>query len=133
MEEIVKWLETNIAYFANIVIYLLEFIGIISIVVGAIRAIILLFDDTIHKKHHNIKISLANALSLGLEFKMGAEIIKTVVIHEPSELVVLGAIIILRALLAFLIHWEIKVEKKEENELREACRVLKDKDETNNE
>ena len=36
-----------------------------------------------------------------------------ILVREPKELLVLGAIILLRAALTFLIHWEIKNEKKE--------------------
>ena len=61
---------------------------------------------------YNIKISLGNSLALGLEFKMGAEIIKTVIVRSLDELLILAFIIILRAILAVLIHWEIKTEKK---------------------
>ena len=57
-------------------------------------------------------IDLGKALSLALEFKMGAEIIKTVIIHNLNELAILGIVIIIRALLAFLIHWEIRLEEK---------------------
>ncbi len=43
---------------------------------------------------------------------MGAEILKTVLIHEMSEIYVLGAIILLRAILTMLIHFELKAEEK---------------------
>ena len=56
----------------------------------------------------DIKFQLANGLALSLEFKMAAEILKTVLVRELNELVVLGAVIILRALLSFLIHFEMK-------------------------
>nr|MCR5515284.1 DUF1622 domain-containing protein [Lachnospira sp.] len=48
-----------------------------------------------------------------LEFKLGGEVLRTVVVREWAELGILGAIILLRAALTFLIHWEIKNEKKE--------------------
>ena len=44
----------------------------------------------------------------------GAEIIKTIVGNELKEFLILGIIIILRALLSILIHWEITTEEKEE-------------------
>ncbi len=44
---------------------------------------------------------------------MGGEVLRTVVVREWSELGILGAIIVLRGLLTFLIHWEISNEKKE--------------------
>ena len=50
---------------------------------------------------------------------MGAEILKTVVVREMTELIILGVVIVLRAILAFLIHWEIKNEKKESGEYYE--------------
>ena len=62
--------------------------------------------------HYPIKLSLGNSLALGLEFKMGAEILKTVMIQEINEIMILGAIIILRALLSILIHYEVKSEKE---------------------
>ena len=45
---------------------------------------------------------------------MGAEIIKTVIIHNLEELAILGIVIVIRALLAFIIHWEIHLEEKTE-------------------
>ena len=80
-----------------------------------------------------MKITLAQALSLGLEFKMGAEIINTVVIREASELIILGAIILLRAILAIIIHWEIKTERKDEMENVEVSKVLKEENDSSEE
>ena len=64
-------------------------------------------------------IELGKTLALALEFKMGAEIIKTVIVHDLKELAVLGIVIAIRALLAFLIHWEMKMEKAEEEDHKE--------------
>lgn len=44
---------------------------------------------------------------------MGGELLRTVVVREWKELVILGAIILMRAAMTFLIQWEIKNEKKE--------------------
>lgn len=41
----------------------------------------------------------------------GGEVLRTAIVREPSELVILGAIILLRGALTFLIHWEIKTEE----------------------
>ena len=61
-----------------------------------------------------IRLNLANGLALGLEFKLGSEILRTVVVRELNELLIVGGIIILRAALTFLIHWEIKEEHSKE-------------------
>ena len=98
--------------FAKIVVAILELLGIIVILCGAIKSIYSMFYAFIKHRKYNIKISLGNSLALGLEFKMGAEIIKTVIVRSLDELLILAFIIILRAILAVLIHWEIKMEKK---------------------
>ena len=66
------------------------------------------------KAPKNVIIELGRSLALALEFKMGAEIVNTVIIKDLRELIILAIIIALRALLALLIHWEIKNEKAEE-------------------
>ena len=58
----------------------------------------------------NVKFHLANGLALSLEFKMAAEILKTVLVRSVQELVILGAVVLLRALLSLLIHFEMKEE-----------------------
>ena len=54
----------------------------------------------------------AQGIALALEFKLGGEVLRTVVVREWAELGILGAIIALRGLLTFLIHWEIKNEEQ---------------------
>ena len=60
-----------------------------------------------------VKFDLANGLATALEFKMATEILKTVLIREMSELLILGAVILLRAILSVLIPFEINSHKKE--------------------
>lgn len=62
------------------------------------------------------KIYLAKGLAMGLEFKMGSEILRTVVVREWKEIGIVAGIIALRAALTFLIHWEIKEEEKTEHD-----------------
>ena len=99
---------------AELVIYTLELIGILIVMIGSIRAIVLIFTSIKNKQQSNIVINLGKSLALALEFKMGAEIVNTVIVRDLSELGVLAIVIAIRALLAVLIHWEIKAEKKEE-------------------
>lgn len=94
---------------------ILEMIGIIIIIIGSFRALWRLVQSMIKKQPFHVVIDLGKALSLALEFKMGAEIIKTVIIHNLEELAILGVVIIIRALLAFIIHWEIRLEEKTES------------------
>ncbi len=58
------------------------------------------------------RIYLAKGLAMGLEFKLGSEILRTVIVRQWSEIAIVAGIIVLRAALTFLIHWEIKEEEK---------------------
>jgi len=59
-----------------------------------------------------LRLSLAQGLALGLEFKLGGEILRTVAIRTLNEVMVLGAIVLLRGAMSLLIHWEIRHFKK---------------------
>ena len=102
---------------AEITIITLELIGILIILIGAYKSIIRLFLNLRHTPHKtNIIIDLGKALALALEFKMGAEIVKTVIVRDLGELGILAIVIVIRAALAVLIHWEMKNERKAEAE-----------------
>ncbi|MBQ6775891.1 MAG: DUF1622 domain-containing protein [Synergistaceae bacterium] len=63
------------------------------------------------RRDPKIRLTLAKGIALALEFKLGGEVLRTVIVREWSELAILGAIILLRGTLTFLIHWEIKTEE----------------------
>ena len=49
---------------------------------------------------------------------LGSEILRTVIVRDLTEIITVAAIIVLRAALTFLIHWEIKEEKADEEALK---------------
>ena len=85
------------------IIHLLEAMGVIIILFGAARDFIWYFTG----KAVNVRLDLARSLALGLEFKLGGEILRTVIARDLHEIATVGAIIVLRGALSFLIHWEI--------------------------
>ena len=105
-------LEHYIELFLPEIVSILEIMGIIVISVGCLKAFYHYMKAYLTNKNYPLRIELANALALGLEFKMGAEILKTVLVRSFSEIYILGAIILLRALLSLMIHFEIKTEKE---------------------
>lgn len=117
MAQIVTYFKSFLYFAAEISANLLEFVGIIIIIAGSCRALIKLIKCLLERKSFHVVIDLGKALSLALEFKMGAEIIKTVIIHNLEELAMLGIVILIRALLAFIIHWEIRMEENAEERL----------------
>ena len=101
-------LEHFVASFVEILIPVCELMGISIVAVSAVTAFWRYARSLILRKPCNVKFQLANGMALSLEFKMAAEILKTVIIREFEELLVLGAVIGLRALLSLLIHFEMK-------------------------
>ena len=101
-------LEHIVSIILGILIPLCELIGIFVVAVSAISAFLHYLYGLIKKDGYDIKFQLANGLALSLEFKMAAEILKTVQVRDFEELTVLAIVIVLRALLSFLIHFEMK-------------------------
>ena len=90
------------------VISLCELMGIFVVAVSAIQAFTLYCRELVTHVPGHVKFQLANGLATSLEFKMAAEILKTVLVRDLNELLVLGAVILLRALLSLLIHFEMR-------------------------
>ena len=99
-----EWLGVMVNFF----VIMLEFMGLTVIVYTAVKS----FMGWI-KKDPATRLNLAEGLAMALSFKLGGEILRTVVVRDMSEIIQVGAIIILRAALTFLIHWEIKEENKD--------------------
>ena len=111
MAQIIEGMESILTYIVEIGIVLLELFGVCVLLFTAVKSFLLWL-----KKEESVRLDLAQGIALALEFKMGGEVLRTVLARERSELVILGAIILLRGVLTFLIHWEIKNEKKEQME-----------------
>lgn len=107
MEEIYQSSEVVLRYIVEFSTLLLELFGICILVFSAIKSFVFWI-----RRDDSIRLQLAQGIALALEFKLGGEVLRTVVVREWAELGILGAIILLRATLTFLIHWEIKNEKK---------------------
>lgn len=91
----------------------LEMVGVAIIVIGSVRALVAFILSKFNFEDEDVKIQLAQALALSLEFKLGAEILKTVTTRTIAELTVLSIIVILRVILSFVIHWEIKTSHED--------------------
>lgn len=101
-------LDKIIEVVLQVIIPILELMGIFVVAWSAIHAFWEYIMNTFCHGKYDLQFELATGLATSLEFKMAAEILKTVLVREMSELLILGAIIILRALLSLLIHFELK-------------------------
>ncbi len=102
-----EFLEELLSLIANAAILIFEFIGVGIIIQSGLASFIKFL-----RHSPDTKIYLAKGLAMGLEFKMGSEILRTVVVRQWKEIGLVAGIIALRAALTFLIHWEIKEEEK---------------------
>ncbi|SJZ41485.1 DUF1622 domain-containing protein [Garciella nitratireducens] len=93
-----------------IIIHLLEAMGVFIIFFSAVKAFFQYARRIFDFSDESIKINFARALALGLEFKMGAEILKTLLVRTLDEMFILASVVIIRIILTFVIHWEIKSE-----------------------
>ena len=88
-------------------ILLCEVIGVIMIVLTAIRGVIAWI-----RKNENARLIAAEGIAIALTFKMGGEVLRTVIVREWQELLILGAVVLLRVVMAVIIHFEIRAERQ---------------------
>ena len=108
MRHINEMMHETLAGLVNLFVIVLEFMGLIVIAYTGRKA----FIEWI-KHDRQTRLHLAEGLAMALEFKLGGEILRTVVVRDMAEIMQVGAIILLRAALTFLIHCEIKNEAAE--------------------
>ena len=109
MEAIIDLLKTIVHTAAEIGIVIAEVIGISILVITAVKCFIKYF-----RHDERVRLELAQGIALALEFKLGGEVLHTVTVSQDDwkALLFLGGIIVLRAILTLLLHWEIKVEEE---------------------
>ena len=93
------------------IIGILELMGIFVVAFSGLKAFWEYLQNTFKGKHYPLQFHLASGLATGLEFKMAAEILKTVLVQDLEELLTLGAVILLRGLLSLLIHVEMREDR----------------------
>ena len=108
MESIMSYLQMILETIAEIAILMFEYIGVGVIAASGVRGLM-----NYLRKRPDTRLILAEGLAMGLEFKLGSEILRTVIVRSLSEIAIVGGIIVLRATLTILLHWEIKNEKKD--------------------
>lgn len=107
MEEIFQNVYVYYEYVIKFIVIFIELITAGIICFTVIKSLI----DLCHGKE-DIRLEVSEGVSLALEFKLGSEVLRTLIVRELSELLVLGSIIVLMALLSVFIQWGIKNERK---------------------
>ncbi|MFW5976660.1 MAG: DUF1622 domain-containing protein [Bacillota bacterium] len=113
MDSIIHSLDLFLEYFSEIFMIILEFMGGFVIVMGSIIVFYHFFSPWSSEFSTRLRVRLGRITALGLEFYLGAEILKTVYIRRLSELYIITVIIILRILMALVVHWEMGLDFSE--------------------
>ena len=105
-------LHSLLEIIVNYGVVLFETAGVIVLLVAGVKGII-----NYCTKNPMTRLELAKGMAMGLELKLGREILRTVPVRTFEECALVAFIIVLRAALTFLLHWEIKTEAEDsENE-----------------
>lgn len=113
MEYLNSLFETLFNTTLPILIKIFELMGIVILVIGVFSAFFKYMKDLKKKEKTSIKYDLANSLVTALDFKLAAEILKTVIIRNMTELALVGTIFILRVVMTFVLERELKIEESE--------------------
>ena len=83
-----------------------EIIGALIILFYTIRALISL----LQKKHDESKDLLTTGISTGLSFLLASEVLNTIIAPDWSAIGMTCAILLMRAGMTLLVHWENQME-----------------------
>ena len=119
MEHFIHNLEGSLKLIATLVKFLLEGLGIFTVLFGVIingrQALFLLIHPNIYA-YLRIRARLGRALALALEFQLGADILATVVDPTYEDLGRLGAIAVIRTFLNYFLAKELEELRQEEQQ-----------------
>ncbi len=101
----------------------IELIGLSIIVFGVIKAIIDFIKYRFDFNAKQVKLDLLTAIALALEFFLAAEAISTIHFSGWIDLVQIAAILVIRIIITFVLHWELQNSEDDD----EGKLVYKDK------
>lgn len=104
-------LEELFNKYLPILIHLFELMGILILTVGVFTAFYYYIQKRFFKRNVNIKYEFADVMTTTLDFKLAAEILKTVIIKNIDELIILASVFIIRIIMTFVLEKEMKIEE----------------------
>ena len=98
-----------------ILIHLFELMGILILTLGVFTAFYHYIQKRFFKKDVNIKYEFADVMITTLDFKLAAEILKTVTIKSMDEVVILASVFIIRIIMTFVLEKEMQIEESKKD------------------
>ena len=110
-------LETSpfLVGFFDLVRAVLELLGVLAIVVGAIMALVVLVRPLLAHERVSVTASryeLSRYLALGLEFQLSADIVGTAIAPSWTAIGRVAAIVVIRSTLNYFLTREVKEERE---------------------
>lgn len=101
---------------AVLIPFLSEVIEFIGVVIIAVAIGVGVYNLVIKNKFKFDSLEknpvLNQGLSVALEIILAAEILKTLMVRTPSQILELGALIFIRLLMTVILHWELNEKEK---------------------
>lgn len=94
-----------------ILIHIFELIGILILTTGVFTAFYHYIQYRFFNRKNNIRYEFADVMVTTLDFKLAAEILKTVIIKDFHELIILASVFIIRIIMTFVLEKEMNNQK----------------------
>lgn len=94
------------------VAYSLEIVSIIIVAYSGAKTLVKYLLTKFEFTDKNAKIEFSRALEMALAYMMGAEVLKSLIAHSKEQLIILGALILMRAAIALILHFENEADSK---------------------
>ena len=97
-------------YFLGIVngsIFVVEAVGVVILLIYTVRALVAIF-----KSIHSCKRLLSEGITTSLSFLLVGEVLKTIIAPDWKDIGMTCAILLMRAAVTVLLHWERQHEEE---------------------
>lgn len=100
------------ATFEHILDYAITGVEIIGALIILVYTILALF-SLLQKRHEKCHAHLTTGISTGLSFLLASEVLNTIIAPDWGAIGMTCAILLMRAGMTLLVHWENKIQHKE--------------------
>ena len=111
IEDITEAFKEVVSHVAEISV---NFMELLSICIIVFTTFVAFFKLLRHEK--SARVYLLHGQSIGLTFKLGSEILRTITVRNMDEIMQIAMLILIKAAMTWLIHWELTDTDEEPDE-----------------
>lgn len=118
MDQLILSLEQNLDSFIHLVALIIEFLGILTIIIAVGKNVYnLIFVEKFDFQLSQKDPILNSGLNTALELFLAAEILITLVANSLEKLAEVAMLVAIRIVIAIIVHWESGHKAKEPEEI----------------